>query len=234
MTLTARQYPLLLPHREAMAADDFLLADGNREAAAWLSRWPDWPGSCLVVHGPAACGKTHLGHMWVARSEAQVLGMEDLLTREAESLAVASRASFLDDADTVSGDVRREEALFHFYNHVVARKGWLLLTAKAAPAHWEVRLADLCSRLKSCPAVAVAAPDDALMAALLVKQFRDRQIVVGDDVIDYLVARLERTPEAVRHAVRELDGASLAARRRITVALAREVLVLDSVSGSDG
>lgn len=224
MTLAARQYPLILPHREAMAEDDFLLADGNHEAVAWFSRWPDWPGSCLVVHGPAACGKTHLGQMWAARSGAQALRMEDLLTREADSLAAASPASFLDDADAAAGDARREEALFHFYNHVVARKGWLLLTAKAAPAHWDVRLADLRSRLKSCPAVAVAAPDDALMAALLVKQFRDRQIAVGDDVIDYLVARLERTPEAVRRAVRELDSASLAARRRITVALAREII----------
>ncbi len=224
MTFPARQYPLLLPHREAMEADDFLLADGNREAVAWISRWPDWPGSCLVVHGPAACGKTHLGHMWRARSGGNLLRMEDLLAHDAESLAVACAASFLDDADAVAGDAAREEALFHLYNHIVANKGWLLLTAGTAPAHWDVRLADLRSRLKACPAIAVAAPDDSLIAALLVKQFRDRQIVVGDDVIDYLVARLERTPDAARRAVQALDSASLAAHRRITVALARDII----------
>lgn len=223
-SLSARQYPLPLPHREAMGADDFLLADGNREAAAWVSRWPDWTGNCLVVHGPAACGKTHLGRMWAARSGAQVLRMEDVLSREAEGLAMACNASFLDDADAVACDSAREEALFHFYNHIVANKRWLLLTAKTAPARWGANLADLVSRLKACPSVAVAAPDDFLMAALLVKQFRDRQIPVGDDVVSYLVSRLERTPNAARNAVQQLDRASLALRRKVTVALAREIV----------
>ncbi|MER2519260.1 MAG: DnaA/Hda family protein [Bdellovibrionales bacterium] len=224
MTFPVRQYPLLLPHREAMEAEDLLLASGNREAAAWISRWPDWPGSCLIVHGPVACGKTHLGQVWRARSGGQLLCIKDLLARDAECLAMANEASFLDDADAVAGDSAREEALFHLYNHIVAHRRWLLLTARAAPAHWNVRLADLRSRLKSCPAVAVAAPDDSLIAALLIKQFRDRQIVVGDDVIDYLVARLERTPDAARRAVQALDSASLASRRRITVALARDIV----------
>lgn len=224
MTFPARQYPLPLPHREAMGAGDFMQAEGNQEALAWISSWPDWLGSCLIVHGPAACGKTHLGRMWAERSAAQALRVEDLLSRDAETLVGGCAASFFDDADSVAGDAAGEEALFHFYNHIVANKGWLLLTAKTAPAHWGVNLPDLLSRLKACPAVPVSAPDDSLMAALLVKQFDDRQIAVGKDVVDYLVARLERTPDSVRRAVQTLDRASLAAHRRITVALAREIV----------
>lgn len=224
MTLAALQYPLLLPHREAMEADDFMQTGSNREAAAWVARWPDWIGPCLVVHGPSGCGKTHLASMWLARSGGQSLKADDLAGRDAESLAARAHAHAIDDADGFAGHPEREESLFHFYNHVVSRKGWLLLTGKAAPAHWGIGLPDLRSRLRAAAAVAVEAPDDALMAALLVKQFRDRQIAVGGDVIDYLIARLERTPEAVRRIVHELDMASLASRRRVTVALAREIL----------
>jgi len=72
--------------------------------------------------------------------------------------------------------------------------------------------------------VALAAPDDALLGAVLVKLFADRQLVVSEEVIAYLLVHLERTFAAARRIVAALDRAALAARRRVTVPLAREVL----------
>jgi chromosomal replication initiation ATPase DnaA len=43
-------------------------------------------------------------------------------------------------------------------------------------------------------------------------------------VIDYLATRMERSFEAARILVADLDAAALAARRSITPRLAREVL----------
>ena len=45
-----------------------LVAPSNEAAVAWIDRWPDWPGSALVVHGPPGSGKTHLAEVWRARS----------------------------------------------------------------------------------------------------------------------------------------------------------------------
>src|SRR5215510_7556403 len=42
------------------ARDDFVVAAGNREALAWIDRWPDWPAPALALGGPPGCGKTHL------------------------------------------------------------------------------------------------------------------------------------------------------------------------------
>ena len=47
-------------------------------------------------------------------------------------------------------------------------RGMRISTAEAAPAHWNIRLPDLRSRLLAAPAVAVGPPDDALLAAILV------------------------------------------------------------------
>ena len=74
------------------------------------------------------------------------------------------------------------------------------------------------------PAVAMAAPDDALLMAVLVKLFADRQIRVGTDVVAWLVTHTERSFDAARHAVETLDRAALAAKRPITVPFAKSVL----------
>ena len=91
-------------------------------------------------------------------------------------------------------------------------------------ARWSLSLADLRSRLVAAQAVAIGPPDDGLIAALLIKLFDDRQLRVSDGVVEFLLARMERSFEAARRLVTALDEAALANRRNITVPLARQVL----------
>ena len=56
----------------------------------------------------------------------------------------------------------------------------MLLTARRPVAGWPLGLPDLASRLRAAPAVAIGPPDDALLGALLVKLFADRQLVVPE------------------------------------------------------
>src|SRR5205809_5405273 len=56
-------FELALPP-PTFAREDFVVGDGNREALAWLDRWPDWPAPALALSGPAGSGKTHLGRIW--------------------------------------------------------------------------------------------------------------------------------------------------------------------------
>ena len=87
-----------------------------------------------------------------------------------------------------------------------------------------VGLADLRSRLQASPTVGIGIPDDALVGAVMLKQFTDRQLSVDPEVLTFLMARMERTFEAARKLVAALDEAALIEKRRITVPLAREVL----------
>ena len=213
-----RQYPLPLPHHESMEADEFVVADSNHEAAAWVQRWPDWPHHCVIIYGPAGCGKTHLAKVWQKRSQAISVDAGDLQERVAGGL---SQTCVIEACDIHAGDIVFEEALFHLYNRIAAAGSSMILTAAKPPALWGVKLPDLLSRLKASPAIEIKPPDDALMAMLLVKQFRDRQISVDTGVIDYLLARMDRSQEAVRKMVDDLDRAALAENRAITIALAR-------------
>ena len=72
--------------------------------------------------------------------------------------------------------------------------------------------------------MAVFAPDDELLRVVLVKQVTDRQLIVDEGVVDYLVRRMERSLEAVRSVVDALDKESLARQRPVTRTMAADML----------
>lgn len=214
------QLAIPFPHRAALGRADFLAAPCNEAAIAWIERWPAWPAGALVLHGPPGCGKTHLASLWRERSRAMLIPGERLdealLT---EAIEAHNPAVAIDDAERTD-----ERLLLHLYNACREYGGAVLLTAALPPADWPIALPDLRSRLLANPAVAVGAPDETLLAAVLVKHFADRQLRVLPEVLAYLVPRLERSFAAAAAAVARLDAAALATGRAVTVPLARRVL----------
>ncbi len=224
--MSVDQLALDLGTRPALGMEDFVVGPCNEAAVGWLDSWPRWPGPVLAIHGPRGCGKTHLAQVFRARAHARPVGAADLTAAGARRLAEAVGAVVLDDADRVleGGGRIDEAALLHLHTALAEAGGHLLLTARTAPARWAIRLPDLASRLRAAPAVAVTAPDDALMAAVLVKLFADRQLRVGREVVGFLVRRMERSFEAARDVVATIDAGALAAHRNVTVPFVREVL----------
>jgi chromosomal replication initiation ATPase DnaA len=100
----------------------------------------------------------------------------------------------------------------------------MLLTSPQPPSRWRVQLADLRSRLNTATTVRIGPPDDALMQAVVVKLFADRQVKVDQDVVTFMLARMERSFEAARGLVARIDEAALKAQRKITIPLVRDVL----------
>jgi len=213
---------LLLPfaHRPASDRESFLPAPCNRDALAWLDRWPDWPSCTVLLHGPSGCGKTHLASIWAARADAPWLERPPPI----EARPGAVRTFVLDDVDRMVRSPEDEIALLQFYNWVVERRGHMLLTARRPVAGWALNLPDLISRLRAAPAIAIGAPDDALLGAVLRKLFDDRQLGVSEDVIRYMLVHMERSFAAARTVVAALDERSLEQHRAITVPLVRAVL----------
>lgn len=213
--MASNQLSLGLALPTSWAREDFLEVPGNTAAlqAVEAAAQP-----ALVLYGPAGSGKTHLAQIWSARQAARLIGPAELTAAAVDQLAQQPLA--LDDADREADPV----ALFHLINAMRERGHALLLTGSAAPAHWSYTLPDLMSRLKAMPAERIAAPDDALLSAVLVKLFADRQLQVSEEVVKYLAARIERSCQAARLWVAALDAAALAENRAVTVALTRRLL----------
>lgn len=222
------QYPLPLAGSPRLGRDDLMVGAANQAALAWCDRWPDWPHPVATLVGPAGSGKSHLLAIWQAHSAARELAITDLTPDALGHLMIEQTGGAgiwaLDDAERLAGNPLAEQALFHLINLLREQGGSLLMTAQAEPARWGVHLPDLSSRLKACPVLTLAAPDDAMLAAILLKQFADRQLQIGTEVLDYLLPRIERSYAAAGEIVAALDAEALATSRRITIPLVRQML----------
>lgn len=224
----AIQIPLDLGHRTAMGRDDFLIAAGNQDAVAWIDLWPEWPAPALILYGPVASGKSHLCAVWRERAKAQAIDARTLNENTARDIAQGKDPVVLDDIDALIGNVAGEKGLFHLYNIFKEEKRTLLLTMTDAPVRRAFALPDLASRLRAAPAVAIREPDDQILAAVLVKLFNDRQLRVSEDVITYILPRIDRSFEAVRVLVNAIDSRTLAEKKAVSIPLVKDLLTAGS------
>lgn len=215
------QLPLAIPFRAAMGAEDFIVTPGNAAAVAMLDRWPDWPARIMVLQGESGAGKTHLAQVWAQNSGASLFASTALAAQLEQFLS--RQALIIDNIDQLFGDAAGEQALFHLCNHI-QQHGHMLLTCVIPPAQATIALPDLRSRLRAYPLLPLLPPDDTLLAALIIKHFSDRQVRVGQEVVDYLLSRIPRSAAAAAAIVAELDQEGLARKQQISIPLARSVL----------
>lgn len=214
-----RQLALSLDHSESFAREDFLAGPSNETALAMIDRWPDWPEPALLLVGPEGAGKSHLAAIWAEISGARLVGASTL---EAVNLPATLATGALVVEDLVAGDFD-ERALFHLLNLVREHEASLLITARQPAGNLEGSLNDLVSRLQALPTVQITTPDDALLRAVIVKLFADRQLAVEESLLAYLVTRIERSFAGARAAVERLDREALRQKRPVTRALAGEL-----------
>ena len=204
-----------LDRRPAYGRGDFLVADCNREALAWIEAWRRWPARIAVLTGPRGSGKTHLAHIWSDLAGGRVIAAEDL------ELGAVAGAPLAVEGIEKSPD---EAVLLHVINRAAEAGIHMLATTRRAPGYWRGRLPDLVSRLRAAPTIEIGRPDDELLTQVLLKLFRDRQIEVRDDAVAYLLHHMERSLDAAQRTVVAADRLALAEGRPITIPLLRRVL----------
>ncbi len=220
MSKPPRQLTLDWPHQPSFAREDFLAAPSNREALRAIQQWPDWAGHMLLLVGPEGAGKSHLASLWAETAGAAVVRGEALAGAGLE-VGVQCSALLIEDADRIG---HAQDLLFHLVNAALQNGAWLLLTARSAPEAWTLKIPDLLSRLRLAPIVRLETPDTELTEAVLFKLFSDRQLQVEPHVIAYIALRIERSLGAARRVVDALDREALARGRRVTRAMAAELL----------
>lgn len=186
----------------------------------------------LYLQGGSGSGKTHLLLGTCAAAEAA--------GRRAQYLSLArvcghARAAFeglehtadlvaLDDLDAISGSQDDEVALFDLHNRLHDAGAGLLYAATAAPATLAVALPDLRSRLAQCTLMPLRMLDDAGRAAVLRQRAASRGLAFEDAALDWLLTRCSRDLSDLTAMFEQIDRASLAAQRRITVPFLRQLL----------
>ena len=212
-----RQLALALDHAESFAREDFLGGPSNAAALALIERWPDWPDRMMLLVGPEGSGKSHLAAIWAAaagaRSRRRALDRRRQPAGGARHRRAGARGSGRGRFD--------ERALFHL--HQPRARGARLRADHRAQRAGGLAHRGARSRLaaaRRCRWSTLAAPDDALLRAVIVKLFADRQLAVDESLVAYLATRIERSFAGAREAVEALDREALRLQRPVTRALA--------------
>ncbi len=218
----AEQLAFDLPSVPALGREDFFLSSANTLAMSVIEDWQNWPNRKLVLTGPKSAGKTHLAHVWASLSGATIHSAKTLSTITPDT--ISSAPLVIEDIQDIAGSRDAETALFHIHNLCQAAGHSILFTADTTIGSVGLILPDLLSRLQGTSTVALDEPDDALLSAVLLKLFADRQLMPAPTVTQYLAANMERSFDAAAQVVEIMDKEALASGRALNRGLARDVL----------
>ena len=217
-----RQLAFELPAKVSRKRGDFFVSDANSLAVTRLEAIDTWPNRKLVLVGPEGSGKSHLAAVWAEANGGQPVTTVGALP--CCDIPEIEGPVAIEVQDHLGATPKEEEAFFHFHNHMQSHGYPLLMIAREPPSQWEIALPDLKSRMEATDIVRIEAPDDALLAAVLLKQFADRQLQVSPNVISYLVTHMRRSFAEAERVVADLDRTALAEGRAVTRPLAQAVL----------
>jgi chromosomal replication initiation ATPase DnaA len=179
--------------------ENFLVAASNQTAYDLVKAYP-WDYAGLNIYGPKASGKTYLANILNEVSHGEAVIIEDVTAQH------------------------NETELFHSLNLAKDQNKKILITSLVPLAQIGFKLPDLVSRVSALNAVEITTPDNQLFYVLFARLFSARQLKVSDDVINYLVTRVERSFKAAHDAVEKIDKLSLDQKRNITIPLVRNVI----------
>ena len=183
----------------------------------------------LYLAGSSRTGKTHLALALCAAAEqagrrAVFLPLAAARLREALEALEGNDVVALDGLDAIAGQREDEVALFDFHNRARPAGLSVLYTARDVPDAIGLGLPDLRSRLSQCARVMLTPLDDDGRRDVLRERAQRRGFVLEDAAIDWLLTRTDRDLGHLVALLDQLDRASLAAQRRITVPFLRSVL----------
>jgi DnaA family protein len=204
----------------------------NAEAVAHLRRAATGDGEPLVfLWGEAGTGKTHLLNACCqAAAEAgrtvSYLPLALLGPYGPDSLEGLEQQDLvcLDDVGAVAGDPAWEGSLFTFFNRLRELNGGLILTAAQPPAALPLGLPDLATRLGWGLTLRLQPLADADKLKALERYAAALGMDLPAPVGHFLLAHCRRDLFALRRLLEQLDEASLAAQRRLSVSFVKSFL----------
>ena len=208
-----------LPCYPAIGTEDFFVSKANSLAFEVVQNWANWNDRRVLITGGKGSGKTHLSHVWANLSGARFI---ELNNQEQDLWNI--KTLIIENIDLIISIPTFEEKLFHLLNFAKQLDIYVLMTSSVAASRLGVQLLDLSSRLQATEHFPIYPPDDALLSAVLVKQFSDRQINISPSLIEYILKRITRSLSSVSNFVVSLDNLMMKTKKGPSRAMISEVL----------
>ena len=213
-----KQFALPLRFRTIKNRENFLVSKSNQEAVKLIENSKFWktrnkinsiPGA--VIYGPKGSGKTHLSRIFEKLFNANYLTS---LTSNSLEKVIEGKNFILDDF--IPGKKFPPELVMHFINQVTYNECSVLFLSRLSPFEMNWNLEDLNSRIRSLVSSEIKLPDDVLLYSFMVKYSNDKNLILSDKKIIYILKRLDRSFENVIEIIDRLDVYSLEAKKKVT------------------
>ncbi|KTC96483.1 DnaA-like family protein [Legionella geestiana] len=228
-----RQLALALQLNTEATLDNFLWGENALLEAPFHRLVARGEEPCLYVWGPDGCGKSHLlqaacnaasgerSAVYLPLALLKPFGPETLEGMDCHDVLA------IDDVDAIAGDRAFEEALFHLYNRVRAKEGAGMLFAARKPLRAQgIQLADLRSRLSAGLVAHLQPLSDEDKIRSLQRHAHSQGFILPESTARFLLNHCSRDMHTLQRVLRQLDEASLAAKRRVTVPFVKAQLGL--------
>ncbi|QKX01068.1 chorismate synthase [Wolbachia endosymbiont of Dipetalonema caudispina] len=177
---------------------NFIILDENKHVYNLVIDDLSWKS--LILFGPKGSGKTHLAHIWRLVNNAIFINVNDFISEMRYS-----NAFILEDIQNIQDQVM----LLHCYNYMKENNKRLLITSSALPKKLNLKLKDLSSRILSTVTVKIPPASGELLRIMLIKRFSDKQLKVNLRIVDYILARVERSFYSVNKIIEKIDNESM-------------------------
>ena len=188
-------------------------------------------GGSLYLWGPQGAGKSHLLHAamnWCAScyqpSSYIPLQYAQELTPDMLQGLEQMHLVCLDNLERIAGQKEWEESLFDLFNRIKEQGRLLVVTASAPARHLDLGLPDLRSRLDWGVSYQLQKPGDKEKLSILKLRANARGLVLSDEAGRFLLHRSSRNMADLWQTLAQLDTASMAAQRKLTIPFIKQVL----------
>lgn len=226
-----RQLPLAMQLRASSVFASFLPGANQPVVTLLQDLTQTGPSPVVFLYGPQGVGKTHLLQALCARAGEQghiatYLPLRELQVYGPELLSGLERNALLciDDVDSVVQQMEWNRALFNIHRELEEHAGKLVLADEQPPASMPFALRDLASRVLAGTVLRLQHLNEDEQLAAFRLHAAQRGLELPDDTANFVLRRLPRDMGTLCAFLDELDEASLAAQRKLTVPFVREVL----------
>jgi len=213
------QLILKFPEHRAYKKEDFYVSPSNEEAFDFISSWPKWIKRIVNIFGPSGSGKSHLASILKSKTKCLEIKPKDL-NENIISIFKTKEVLIIENFN----EKISEQLLFSLWNTALQDNKYFLINSIKPMSSYKFKLPDLASRIKSSLSIGIKLPSDDLISAIIAKNFSDKQIIVEEKHIDYIIKRIDRSYEKISQFILTLDRYSLKKGSPFGLKMIKEVL----------
>ena len=213
------QLILKFPEHRAYKKEDFYVSPSNEEAFDFISSWPKWIKRIVNIFGPSGSGKSHLASILKSKTKCLEIMPKDL-NENIISIFKTKEVLIIENFN----EKISEQLLFSLWNTALQDNKYFLINSIKPMSSYKFKLPDLVSRIKSSLSIGIKLPSDDLISAIIAKNFSDKQIIVEEKHIDYIIKRIDRSYEKISQFILTLDRYSLKKGSPFGLKMIKEVL----------